>query len=151
MGLRITLLAHRLRLASALLAIAASVACSNALAQTWEQLTPDEQRVLEPLKDDWPNIEPARRKKWLEITKRYNRMSPEQQDRLQTRMRQWAALSPAERKQVRERYKKLQDMPPERREEIIRKWREYDSLTDQEKDTLRQAHPNPPQRSGTTR
>lgn len=151
MASRTTTLTRRLRLASVLVALAASVVCADAWAQTWQQLTPDEQRILAPLKDDWPNIEPARRKKWLEITKRYNRMSQEQQDRLQTRMRQWAALSPAEREQVRERYKKLQDMPPERREEIIRKWQEYDSLTEQEKDTLRQAHPNPPQRSGTTR
>ena len=110
----------------------------------WAQLSPSQQQVLAPLKDDWVNIEGPRRHKWVEIAKRYGSMTPAQQARLQTRMRQWASLSVEERAQVRERYKRLQEMPPEKREEIRRKWHEYDSLTEEEKDTLRQAHPTKP-------
>ena len=124
------------------LVLAAALCCAGiAFAQEWSQLTADQQRILAPLRDDWVNIEPARREKWVQIAKRYPSMTPAQQARLEARMRQWAAMSPEERAQVRERYRKLQDMPPEKREEIRRKWREYESLTDEEKDTLRQAHP----------
>ena len=115
----------------------------HAAAQRWSQLNTEQQRILAPLKEDWPNIEPPRRKKWVEITNRYPSMTLAEQERLQARMLQWAALSPQERAQVRERYRLLQEMPPERRAEIRRKWQEYDSLTEEEKDTLRQAHPNP--------
>jgi len=131
----------RRRAAIAALAGLALGAPGVAFAQNWSQLSADEQRILAPLKDDWPNIEQGRREKWVGIARRYDSLSPQQRDRLQTRMRQWAALSPEERAQVRERYKQLKEMPPEKRDEIRRKWREYDSLTEEEKDTLRQAHP----------
>ncbi len=110
-------------------------------AQNWSQLNAEEQRILAPLEEDWPNIEQVRREKWIGIARRYDSLSPQQRERLQARMREWAALSPEERAQVRERYKRLKEMPPEKREAIKRKWREYDSLTEEEKDTLRQAHP----------
>ena len=62
-----------------------------------QQLTPEQQRILAPLKDDWPNIEPPRRQKWLDIARRYPSMPPQKQERLQARMRQWAAMTPEER------------------------------------------------------
>ena len=71
----------------ALALCAAMVWAAPALAQDWAQLTPDQQRILAPLRDEWANIEPARRQKWLEIARRYPSMAPAQQERLQTRMR----------------------------------------------------------------
>ena len=44
----------------------AVVCLGEAMAQTWSQLTPEQQRILAPLKEDWPNIEPPRRKKWVQ-------------------------------------------------------------------------------------
>jgi hypothetical protein len=110
-------------------------------APEWSQLTADQQQILAPLADDWANIEPPRRIKWVEIAKRYPKMTAQQQARLQSQIKQWASLTPQQRAEVRERYKKLQDLPPEKREEIRRRWHEYNSLTEQEKHKLRQAHP----------
>ncbi|MCL4728680.1 MAG: DUF3106 domain-containing protein, partial [Candidatus Kuenenia stuttgartiensis] len=45
-------------------------------AQNWSQLSAEEQRILAPLKDDWPNIEQARREKWVGIARRYESLSP---------------------------------------------------------------------------
>jgi hypothetical protein len=111
---------------------------------TWAELQPEHQKILAPLKDDWPNIEADRKLKWVDIARRYPTMSPEKQQRLQERMKSWAELSAEERAEVRKRYKMLRDMPPEQRREIQRKWREYDSLSEEEKASLRQAHPAPP-------
>jgi len=125
----------------ALLLFAIPAARAEDRGPDWNQLTPSQQQILAPLKDDWANIEGPRRYKWIDIAKRYPSMTAEQQARLQRRMKQWASLSPEERAQVRERYKRLREMPPDQREAIRQKWREYDSLTEEEKDTLRQAFP----------
>jgi hypothetical protein len=61
-------------------------AAAPAAAQQWSQLTPAQQRILAPLKDDWPNIEAPRRQKWLDIARRYPTMPPQKQERLQARM-----------------------------------------------------------------
>ena len=113
----------------------------------WSQLTAEQQRILAPLADDWRNIEPKRRDKWVEIAKRYPKMSAQQQERLQSQMKQWASLNPEQRAEVRARYKKLKEMPPQKREEIHRKWREYEELTEEQKHALRKAHPGRPPRS----
>jgi len=104
----------------------------------WAQLTPEQQRILAPLAEEWPNIEGARRYKWIGIAQHYPKMTPQQQERLQSRMKQWASMTPEQRTQVRDRYKKLKDMPPEKREAIHRKWKEYEGLTEDEKKRLRQ-------------
>jgi hypothetical protein len=117
----------------------------------WSQLTPEQQRILNPLAEDWPNIEGKRRNKWVVIAGRYPQMTAQEQQRLQSRMKQWASMTPEEHAQVRERYKKLKEMPPEKRDAIQRKWREYEGLTEDEKKKLRQAHPGrPPAHSGRT-
>jgi hypothetical protein len=141
---------HRIALALlALVALPSAVEAGRAHAEIrrgleWSQLTAEQQRILAPLADDWANIEPPRRAKWVDIAKRYPKMTPAQQQRLQSRMKQWASLSPQERTLARERYKKLQQFPPEKRDEIRRRWREYDALTEQEKHQLRQARPPSP-------
>jgi hypothetical protein len=128
-----------------LLAVPAGVDAAKGTANSrgpeWGQLTPDQQKILAPLAQDWPNFEGPRRTKWVEIAKRYPKMTPQEQQRLQSRMKQWASMTPEQHAQVRERYKKLKAMPPEKREAIQRKWHEYEGLSEEEKKALRQAHP----------
>ena len=45
----------------------------------WQQLTPSEQKILMPLRDQWVDIEPLRRQKWRDIAAIYPKLPAEQQ------------------------------------------------------------------------
>ena len=104
----------------------------------WADLTPRQREILQPLANEWDDLDGFRRKKWLGIAQRYPGMGFDEQQRVQRRMKDWVKLSPTERKQVRERYKDLQKAPPEQRAVVKQKWQEYKDLPDTEKERLRQ-------------
>ena len=58
--------------------------------------------ALAPLAEEWDQLEPLRRQKWLGIIKRYASMKPDEQARVQEKMREWVQLTPAERRQARQ-------------------------------------------------
>lgn len=107
------------------IAFSAFAATADKKQPDWSQLTPEQQRILAPLANDWKNLNDRRRKKWLLTAKRYPTMKPDQQQRLQTQMQDWIKLTPQQRKIARENYKKLAKQPPEKREVVKQKWQEY--------------------------
>jgi hypothetical protein len=96
----------------------------------WAELTADQQQVLGPLKQDWEQIEPDRRRKWIGIAKRYPTMKPEQQVRVQRRMQTWAQLTPAQREQARAKYRSL---GPQKKQDLRQLWAEYQALPPHER------------------
>lgn len=102
-------------------------------APAWGQLTADQQMILAPLKEDWPNIEPERRRKWIGLAKRYPKMTPQQQERVQKRMQRWASLTPEQRQRARENYQRLAKQRAQKREELRRRWAEYQALPPDER------------------
>ena len=68
----------------------------------WAQLTPEQQRILAPLAEEWPKIDGPRRNKWIGIARHYPKMTPQQQERLQSRMKQWASMTPEQRTQAQQ-------------------------------------------------
>src|SRR5687768_10154482 len=104
----------RCRLLTAVLlgtALLAALACPPAAAQpkraaagptlsegpSWRDLTPAQRLALGPLQREWPGIDAARKRKWLEIAARFPLMSTQERARLQERMTEWARLSPQQR------------------------------------------------------
>src|SRR5690606_27411545 len=77
----------------------------------WNQLTSDQQDVLQVLKDSWDEIRPERQQRLQNMADKWSEMSEDEQNRLQKRMQHWQSLSPEERKDIRKRYKKFRDMP----------------------------------------
>jgi len=75
-------------------------------------------------------MEPAKKKKWLGIAKRYPGMTGEEQQRMQLQMRDWYLLTPDERQRAREKYKTIKKMSPDKRDEIKQKWRQYEQSPD---------------------
>jgi len=137
----------------ALVVLALSLATS-ALAQStskkannpsWAQLTADQQMILAPLRDDWENIEPERRRKWIGLAKRYPKMTAQQQERVQLRMQRWAALTPEQRRQARENYKRMAKQRAEKREQLRREWAEYQALPPEERARMAPPRGRPPQ------
>jgi hypothetical protein len=117
---------------------------------TWAELTSEQRQTLAPLESDWGNLEPARKRKWLGIAKRYPKMKPDEQVRVQRRMQAWANLSPKERQAARDRYKKIEKLPPDKKRSLKRKWEEYNRLPEQERRKLSGKQSRPPTaRSGS--
>lgn len=102
----------------------------------WKQLRPDQQRVLAPLKDDWENLEPVRKLKWIEIANRYPKLPREDQARIQEKMKAWASLTPEQRRAAREFYQDIEKLPPEKKQEVRQKWEEYQQLPEGKRQEL---------------
>jgi len=99
----------------------------------WKQLRPDQQRVLAPLREDWENLEPQRRLKWIEISNRYPKLASDEQARIQRRMKAWASLTPDQRRAARDFYRDIEKLPPEKKHEVRHKWEEYQQLPEGKK------------------
>jgi hypothetical protein len=99
----------------------------------WTDLNPQQQLALAPLATDWDKLDGARKKKWLELTKRYANLSPDQQARMQERMRDWATLTPDQRRVARESYSRTKKLEPDQK---TAQWEEYQQLSDEQKKKL---------------
>ena len=116
----------------ALLGLGLFALAGGALAQArprrqyaWAELTAEQQHVLAPLKADWDNLTPERRRKWVGIAKRYPRMDGTEQERVQKRMQRWANLSPEQRARARENYRRMAKASAEKRRRLRQQWEEY--------------------------
>jgi len=100
---------------------------------TWAELSPVNQRILEPLQPLWNTLPEFNRRKWLRIAERYPKFSPEEQARLQTRMAEWVKLTPQQRRLARENYQITRSLPPEKKAEA---WDKYQQLPEDQKKKL---------------
>jgi hypothetical protein len=103
----------------------------------WEQLSPEQRSILQPLAGEWPSMESYRRKKWLGIAQRYSTMSPDEKARVDQRMKEWAKLTPEQRQQARASFKSLKQVPPEHKEDVKKKWEEYSQLPAEQREQLK--------------
>jgi hypothetical protein len=99
----------------------------------WTELNPAQQQALEPLAADWDKLDGGRKKKWIELTKRYASLTPEQQTRMQERMRVWLKLTPEQRRVARESYSRAKKLEPDQKSA---QWQEYQQLSDEQKKKL---------------
>ena len=56
---------------------------------TWSELSPAQKQVLAPIEVEWEELDTVRRKKWVEMAKRFPKMSRSEQQLLQKRMKDW--------------------------------------------------------------
>ena len=91
----------------------------------WSELTPAQQAVLAPLKQDWSTLDTLGRKKWVKVADGYPKMKPDAQKRLQARMQDWAKLTPEQRRVAREKFLAIKKMPPEKRAHVKSQWQQY--------------------------
>jgi len=112
----------------------------------WKDLTPTQQRALEPLSGEWNKLEGLRKQKWLEIANRFASMKPDEQQRVHDRMRDWLRLTPDQRRQVRENFARTQKITPGQKSA---QWEQYQQLPEEKKKQLADKAPkkqvaNPP-------
>lgn len=99
----------------------------------WRDLSPAQQVALEPLHSEWDAMDGVRKKKWLEMSRRFASMNPTEQGRVHERMRQWMRLTPEQRNLARENYNKARKLAPG---DKAATWESYKQLTAGEKQRL---------------
>ena len=110
----------------ALAALAGPVAAQRQRKRyAWAELTAEHQEILAPLKSDWDNLGPDRRRKWIGIARRWPAMTPQERERVQKRMQRWANLSPEQRQRARENYRRMAKASAEKRRLMRKQWAEY--------------------------
>lgn len=104
----------------------------------WVELTPLQQQALAPLASSWnTTISEAQKRKWLAISKNYDRLPLEGQATLNSRMNEWVALSPQQRAQARLNFGKTKELSRQLTpEEKKAKWEAYQALSPEEKQKL---------------
>jgi Protein of unknown function (DUF3106) len=111
---------------------------------SWQKLTIAQQTALKPMQADWANLDAARKKKWLEVAKRYQSMSPADQARMHERMGQWTKLTPAERSTARDNYSAVLSSPSSSGDaagkgNLNEQWLKYQALSAEKKASLNQS------------
>lgn len=99
----------------------------------WNELGPAQQKVLEPLRGHWSELDAARKDKWIDLARRYPSLSAEEQQRVRSRMAEWSSLSSSQRGQARLHYQEARQVPPEERQA---RWEAYRSLSEEERRAL---------------
>lgn len=102
----------------------------------WRELSRAQQLALAPLQPEWDAMDGVRKKKWLEMSRRFASMNPEEQQRVHERMRQWIRLTPEERNLARENYSKVRKLAPG---EKAATWESYKQLSAAQKRRLEQS------------
>ena len=104
----------------------------------WKDLSKAQQLALQPLKNEWDVMEGTRKRKWLEMSRRFGSMRPAEQERVHERMRQWVRLTPEQRALARENYTRTRKLAPG---EKTATWESYKQLTPDQRRRLAQGVP----------
>ena len=108
----------------------------------WQELTPAQQKILQPLAGAWNSVAPERKNKWLALAQNYPNLGPAEQAKLQSRMVDWAALNQQERERARLNYAQTKKLAPTERSAT---WEAYQALSAEEKQKLAEkARAKPP-------
>ena len=99
----------------------------------WGELTPAQQRVLQPLEKRWPFMGEVQKNRWMVLANSFDTLPAPEQLKLRDRMESWASLSAQQRSQARLNYALTNRMAPK---DKWAQWEAYQALTDEEKRAL---------------
>ena len=102
----------------------------------WQDLTVSQQKALAPLAERWADMPLVSKRKWLEISKNFDKLSSAEQEKSHLRMSEWVALSRKERTQARLTFVDSKSMDAQQK---AAHWQAYQELSDEEKRKLAQA------------
>ncbi|MDR0275774.1 MAG: DUF3106 domain-containing protein [Burkholderiaceae bacterium] len=107
----------------------------------WQKLTAEQKNALQPLAAQWPTLTGQQQRKWVAVTRNFQRLPPAEQATLQSRMTAWSTLTPAQRTQARLNYGEARRVPVTERKA---RWEQYQTLPSEERQRLAAGHPKPP-------
>lgn len=100
----------------------------------WTDLTAAQQAALRPLAQHWNGLSEAHKRKWLVLSRNYDKLGADEQATLHGRMAEWAALSARDRAQARLNFAEVKRLAPA--DERKAKWEAYQALSEQERRKL---------------
>jgi hypothetical protein len=102
----------------------------------WQDLSAPQQKALAPLAERWADMPLVSKRKWLEMSKSFDKLSAAEQEKSHLRMSEWVALSRKERTQARLNFVDSKSMDAQQKSAH---WQAYQELSDEEKRKLAQA------------
>ena len=103
----------------------------------WVELTAMQHQALKPLEASWNSINEAQKRKWLELSKNYQKLLPGEQATMHSRMVEWVRMSPQDRAAARLNFAKTKELSKELTgDEKKAKWESYQALSPVEKAML---------------
>lgn len=110
----------------------------------WSELGGKEQAALKPLAVHWEGMSAAQKRKWLTVSKDYDKLTPVQQAKLHARMTDWSSMSTQQRASARQNFTQLKELTdgltPEQRKA---QWQAYQELSPEQKRKLAESAPKP--------
>jgi Protein of unknown function (DUF3106) len=91
---------------------------------SWRQLTPQQQTILQPIRQNWDHLPYKQRERLLGLVGHYPKMSAIEKQRFEARLPQWAGLTRVERDLTRRRYLAFSKLPKGRKVEYKKQWQE---------------------------
>jgi len=99
----------------------------------WTDLGAEQRAALQPLAGTWATLSEAQKRKWIAMSRNFDRMSPEEKAKLHSRMNDWVMLSPQQRAQARLNFGETRSLSADDRKA---KWEAYQALSAEEKRKL---------------
>ena len=100
----------------------------------WTDLNAEQQAALRPLAQHWNGLSEAHKRKWLVLSRNYNKLSADEQSTLHGRMADWASLSARDRAEARLNFAEVKRLAPA--DERKAKWEAYQALSEEERRKL---------------
>lgn len=88
----------------------------------FESLSPEERRVLGPVRENWSSMPGYQQQRLISSARRYQSLQPIQKERFDSRIKDWAAMTPEQRRAAREAYEGLRRLPPAKQHELRERW-----------------------------
>ncbi len=104
----------------------------------WSELQPMQQRALKPLAGTWNSISEPQKRKWLAISRNFDKLPPAEQATLHARMGEWVGLSATQRSQARLNFAETKQLSADEKQA---KWQAYQALSAEEKQKLAEGGP----------
>lgn len=123
--------------------VIAMLVASHAWAQSdsspipWGNLSPNEKKVLAPLKKSWNNLPAARQQRMKKSADRLAGMSAQDRLKAQTRLKQWKKLGPQKKKRILKSMEKFENLPPSKRQALRRQRDQFKDLPKRQRQIIR--------------
>jgi len=97
-------------------------------AQSWDELSPQQQRILKPFSSRWSELDQDKRARLVRGAERWKNMTPAQRKQMKQRFNRWQQLSQQQRDAIKERFKKFQNLTPAQKAKVRKAFHRFRSL-----------------------
>lgn len=119
------------------LLVALSSTCHKVVAQTWDELTPEQQSQLDNLQTQWNVIDESRRISILQGLVRWQLLDESGKSDAKARFERWQQLTEKDKIDLQRQFQTFQDLDDDRKEELRSLYRIFRELPAEQQQRLR--------------